>query len=73
MHKVGKKSNMTLMQPDIVAATVFMSICRIGIPMSHPVPTEMFIRLKRRVDELDVEALSLFCTAMKVPGFSDTG
>ena len=54
------------MQPDAVAATVFMSICRIGIPMSHPVPTQMFIHLKRRVDGVDVEALSLFLTAMKV-------
>ena len=61
------------MQPDIVVATVFVSICRIGIPMSHPVPTEMFVRLRRRVDELDVEALSLFCTAMKVSGLSVTG
>ena len=73
MKKGSEKSYVNLMQPDIVAATVFVSICRIGIPMSHPVPTEMFIRLRRRVDELDVEALSLFCTAMKVPGLSVTG
>lgn len=61
---------MNLSQPDNVAATVFMSICRIGIPMSHPVPTDIFIRLKRRADELDVTALSLFCTAMKVSRLS---
>ena len=56
-----------MIQPDDVAATVFLSICRIGIPMSQPVPTEMFIRLRRRVPELDLQSLSLFCTAMRVP------
>ena len=37
--------------------------------MTHPVPTKIFIRLKRRVDKLDIEALSLICAAMKVCGF----
>ena len=60
------------MQPDDVAATVFLSICRIGVPMSHPVPTEMFIRLRRRVPELDLQSLSLFCTAMRVPANSQS-
>ena len=61
-----------LNQPDDVAATVFLSICRIGVPMSHPVPTEMFIRLRRRVPALDLQSLSLFCTAMRVPANSQS-
>ena len=51
--------------PDNVVATVFYCICRIGVPMTHPLSTEIFIRLKRRVDELDIKALSLTCTTMK--------